>query len=309
MSDVTLHIGRPAAWVEVTGEDSLAFLQGQFSNDLRSPAPSPVTYGLWLDRKGKVVADSFVLQEAEDRFYLYSAHSSARTIVERLDPYIIGDDVALRDLTANTVNAVLWGDGTDDALVQSGFERPDHGSFFHRNCRFLFRGRRSRRTNVEFVLAGGDNEETMTRISLAVTNAGGRLGDETAVERERIEAGIPSVPGDVGPADLPQEGNLERDALSYTKGCYLGQEVMARIRSMGQVRRSLVQVQLDDEDVNLPVTLYDGAREAGILRSVAGPAPLLGLALIKRDVLAKRQKLAVTPDAPPTVHITNVTKQ
>lgn len=306
MRDVTLYLGHPAAWIEVTGADSFDFLQGQFSNDLRSPAPSPVTYGLWLDRKGKVVADSFVLQETKNRFYLYSPHSSATTIIERLEPFVIADDVTLRDLTAHTAVAVLWGDDTDDALVHAGFERPDQGSFFHWERRFLFRGRRSRKTNVELILAGDDNDETMARLSAAVTNAGGRLVDATAVERERIEAGIPSVPRDVGPADLPQEGNLEHDAISYTKGCYLGQEVMARIRSMGQVRRALAQVQLGDGDVNPPAPLYDGGREAGTLRSVAGPAPLLGLALVKRDVLVKQRKLALAPDAPSTVHIINV---
>lgn len=304
-----MHIGRPAAWIEVTGQDSFDFLQGQCSNDLRSPAPSPVTYGLWLDRKGKVVADSFVLQEADDRFYLYSYHSPAKVIIERLEPYIIADDVTLRDLSANTTMAALWGDGADDALLHSGFERPDQGSFVHLDRRFLFRGRRSRRINVELVLAGDDNEETMARISAAVTERGGRLVDETEVERERIEAGIPSVPRDVGPADLPQEGNLEHNAVSYTKGCYLGQEVMARIHSMGQVRRALVQVQLGDESVKPPVPLYDGGREVGTLRSVSGPAPLLGLALVKRDVLAREPKLSLTPDASPTVRITYVTNQ
>lgn len=307
MSDVKLHMGRPAAWIEVTGEDSFTFLQGQFSADLRSPAPAPVTYGLWLDRKGKVLADSFVLQQAEDRFFLYSYRSPAQSIIERLEPYVIADDVALRDLTGATAFATLWGNKLDDVLVHCGLERPDHGSFARWERGFLFRGRRARAPNVELVVTGDDNEQAMAILSAAVADAGGALMDEAALERERIEACIPSIPFDVGPGDLPQEGNLERDAVSFDKGCYLGQEVMARIHSMGQVRRTLARVQLAEGEVSTPAPLFHGRREAGSLRTAAGPAPLLGLALVRIDLLEETGELSLSPDAPPGVKVSRVT--
>ncbi len=62
------------------------------------------------------------------------------------------------------------------------------------------------------------------------------------MELMRIQADIAAVPRDIGPDDLPNEGGLEKIAISYTKGCYLGQEVMARLKSMGQVRRQLLRV-------------------------------------------------------------------
>lgn len=306
MSDLKMHLGRPAAWIEVTGEDSFTFLQGQSTNDLRSPAPAPVTYGLWLDRKGKVVADSFILQESPDRFFLYSYYSPADTILERLEPYIVADDVALRDLTGTAAFAAIWGKEVDEALIYSGFERPDHGSFSHSERRFLFCGRRSRSLNVDLVVVGDDNEETIATLSAAVGKAGGELVGEAALERERIEACIPAVPRDVGASDLPQEGNLDGAAISYRKGCYLGQEVMSRIHSMGKVQRTLAQVRLSDEPAEFPAPLFNGPREVGRVRTAAGPAPLLGLALIRIDSLENTKGLALAPDGPPAVEIASV---
>ena len=94
-------------------------------------------------------------------------------------------------------------------------------------------------------------------------------------------AGIPSVPGDIGPADLPNEGGLEADAISYSKGCYLGQEVMARIKSLGRVRRTLVRVTGTVAPPAVPAGLWQGERREGELRSAAPtPGGFDGLALV-----------------------------
>lgn len=302
-----MHLTRPAAWIEVTGEDAKPFLQGQSTNDLNRPAPAPVTYTLWLDRKGKVLADSFVLQETEERFLLASYHSRATTILERLEPYIIADDVELRDLTETAISAAIWGKDLPNGLARCGLGLPEGGSFFHRDRLHLFPGRRSRQPNLDLIVTGDDNEKRMAAVSAAILDAGGELVDGVGLERERIESCIPGVPHDIGPRDLPQEGHLELSALSYTKGCYLGQEVMARIRSMGQVRRGLAQVRIFGPDTPIvPSTLYDGAREAGEIRSLAGPAPFLGMAIVKKDVMKKSRHLALSPDGPPSVEIHNV---
>ena len=89
------------------------------------------------------------------------------------------------------------------------------------------------------------------------------------MERDRIAAGIPAVPQDVGPGDLPNEGGLEDAAISTTKGCYLGQEIMARLKTRGRLRRRLTRVRGTGSVPALPAVLWQAGRKAGELRSAA----------------------------------------
>src|SRR4051794_18742813 len=91
---------KPACWLRVTGEDAFTFLQGQFTNDLRELERSAAVYGLWLTLKGKVLADSFILKaQAPAGFWIGSYFSPAAVIQQRLDSYIIADDVQIEDVT------------------------------------------------------------------------------------------------------------------------------------------------------------------------------------------------------------------
>ena len=303
MSELKMHLGKPSAWIEVSGDDSFDFLQGQCANDLRSTSPAPATYSLWLDRKGKVVADSFILQQSPEKIFLLSYSSTAQTLIDRLEPYIIADDVLLNDLTANARLASLWGGDLADALEANGLSLPDPRCHLSGAHWFLFHGRRSAAPNAELVIVGDDAEKRFSALSAAVLDRGGSLATADEMERDRIASGIPAVPADIGPGELPQEGHFEKTALSYEKGCYLGQEVMARIRSMGQVRRSLVQVRIEADSFSPGATLFLGEKEMGVLKSVAPGSPALGFALIKIDALRNSQAFSLQPNEQPAVFV------
>jgi tRNA-modifying protein YgfZ len=121
------------------------------------------------------------------------------------------------------------------------------------------------------------------------------------MERRRIAAGIPAVSVDVGPSDLPNEAGLEADAISFTKGCYLGQEVMARLKSMGQVRRRLLRVRGERGDFPaLPAALYLGARQVGELRSAVWvDEDFIGLAMLSLLHVPAAAALAFAPGEAP----------
>src|SRR3954468_18308417 len=106
------HLG---AVIRVAGEDAFMFLQGQFTNELRQ-ANGGVVYGLWLDQKGKVLADSYVLRIWENEFLVASEYSSADVIRQRLESYIVADDVALTDETVGTAGLTLIGGKCGAAL-------------------------------------------------------------------------------------------------------------------------------------------------------------------------------------------------
>ncbi len=277
---------RPAGWLRVTGSDAGAFIQGQFTNDIRLIGPNRAVYGLWLDQKGKVLADSFVMAgSAAGEFWVGSYFSPGETIRRRLEDYIVADDVIVEDLTQDWAGAALIGAGSGAWAAESG--RPG----------VIFPGRRSGVENWEWVFPHSALAEASGKL------AGGTSLGAAEMERSRIAAGIPAVPADIGPHDLPNEGGLDEVAISATKGCYLGQEIMARLKSKGRIRRQLFRVAGRGAVPSMPAILRGpGAgtagspadRAAGELRSAVADrdeAGFTGLALLTLGGLVQTEKL------------------
>lgn len=264
---------KPAAWLRVFGDDAATFLQGQFTNDLRGLAAGEARYGLWLSVKGKVLADSFVIRGAvAGEFWLGSYFSPAAVIRERLEGYIIADDVTMVDETEAWTGVSLLGEVGGQLAGLTGGNDP---------LRVVFRGRRSAGEGFEVMTRADGNAIVPARLAQWMATADELTAEEMA--RRRIVAGIPAVPADVGPGDLPNEAGLEAEAISYTKGCYLGQEVMARLKSMGQVRRRLLRVRgAGAAPTDLPAALVVGERRVGEVRSAAAEenGGWIGMAMI-----------------------------
>ncbi len=283
----TFYSWRPAAWLRVAGGDALNYLQGQFTNDLRELGPDGA-YGLWLNAKGKVVADSFVLPApavgGAPSFWVGSYFSPAAAVRARLESCIVADEVEIEDGTADWAGVTVFG-AVDRAALRSTVP----GSL-------AFPGRRDGSVHHEWVIPVAAQSEVQARL------AGLPALSEADVHLRRIRAGIAAVPADIGEADLPNEGGLEDVAISYTKGCYLGQEVMARLKTMGQVRRRLVCVTGSGPVPALPATVHAGERAVGELRSaVAVGAGYEGLALLTLLHLPADGRLSLAPGAPATL--------
>jgi folate-binding protein YgfZ len=271
----------PACVLRATGSEAPTFLQGQFTNDLSKIQPGEGVYGLWLDRKGKVIGDSHVVAMPDAAgFWIASTGSTGAVIAKHLGDHIIADDVEVADETGLWRGIALVGSGTGAWLASE--ERAGT----------VFRGRRAGSENWEWI-----HPETESAAAL-VAVSGARVAGAPEMERLRIQAAIPSVPGDIGPADLPNEGGLDVDAISYSKGCYLGQEVMARIKALGRVRRTLVRVNGPGTPPALPAALWQGGRREGELRSAAPiDGGFTGLALVSVTSAAGHGKFALGPES------------
>ena len=260
---------RPACVLRASGPDAAAFLQGQFTNDLRNISPGQSVYGLWLDRKGRVIADSRVVLSGDGAdYWIVSVASPSTVVARRLEDFIVADDVAIEDETGNWSAVSLMGEGVGAWCAAE--TRPG----------LLFPGRRSRMENWEWIFPDSDREQVEALVSRAREIA------PEEIERMRIAAAIPLVPVDIGPADLPNEGGLDSQAISYSKGCYLGQEVIARLHSRGRVRRSLVRVAGAGAPPPAPAPLWRGDKREGELRSAVADADgraYSGLALVAAD--------------------------
>jgi tRNA-modifying protein YgfZ len=278
----------PAGMLRVHGPDAATFLQGQFTNDLEKIAPGQAVYGLWLDRRGRVIADSTVIGSADAaEFRVVSLGSPASVVARRLGDFIVADDVQIDDETGGWRGVALIGPGTGDWLASE--PRPG----------FAFPGRRAAQESWEWLCPAGDAG------ALGQAIAGGRVAEAAEIERLRVVAGIPAVPADIGPADLPNEGGLDAVAISYSKGCYLGQEVMARVKATGRVRRALLRVRGAGTPPALPAALWRGGAREGELRSAApdpGGGGYAGLALLPAAG-ARGGGLSFAAEGPPTVEV------
>jgi folate-binding protein YgfZ len=286
---------QPACWLRVYGDDAPGFLQGQFTNDLRLLSSQPVVYGLWLTLKGKVLADSFVLRGGSpNEFWIGSYFSPAQVIRERIESHVIADDVTVEDVTSSMEAISVVGEGVDERLAVVGSASA--------SC-WIFPGRRQRANSTECVFLRAAGEPVAIKEILA--SAATLTVDD--LERRRIAAGIPAVPVDIGLGDLPNEAALETEAISYTKGCYLGQEVMARLKSMGQVRRRLLRVRGEGTEIPpLPAAVFAGSRRVGELRSAVrdGTSGWIGLAMLSTMHVTGETGLSFAADAAPAFRLT-----
>jgi folate-binding protein YgfZ len=276
----------PTAWLRVTGPDSADFLQGQCTQELRRLLPGQTTPALWLNPKGRILGESIILKVALDSWWLWSPHTPGQTLRTRLEDFIIADDV--------TVESTAWEQVTitgpaASAWLQSalgGTPAPAPGQWLALGDGLLFAGRR----------AQPDIWDWLRPANSSLPLPPPTLGDlsSAALLRTRLAAGVPAIPAEFGPADLPQEAGLETVAISFTKGCYLGQEVMARLHAMGQVRRRLVRVSGRGPAPSPGTEIRQAAKRIGELRATAhlDDTRWIGLALLNL--------LGLDPSAPLT---------
>jgi folate-binding protein YgfZ len=250
-----------SAALRVWGPDANSYLQGQFTQDLRLKNGESA-YGLWLDLKGKVLADSQVLKQGENDYLIVSFSCRADDLRARLESYLIADEVELEDQTSVWAGILLWGSGVGELVPPAGV--------------VALPSRRAGAGSRQWLVPAG----SLDSVRATLTGRADRA-DRAVAEHERLQAATPAVPVDIGPRDLPNEGNLEDVAISYTKGCYLGQEVMARLKNLGQVRRRLHLVRGSGSAPAVGTALFQGERKVGETRSAAAEGDgFLAMAMI-----------------------------
>jgi tRNA-modifying protein YgfZ len=288
----------PIAALRISGADANTYLQGQFSNDLTGSL-GLVRYGLWLDHKGRVQADSDLLRIGENEWLCFSGSLPGPELAALLQRSIIADEVEVADETSRWNGAVLRGDGMEAKLAGLGLGMPTAERCVAQPDLIAFPARAPHPGAVRLVWDVDAAARIRSQLQPDSRETG--LAD---FERERILQGLPSVPRDIGPTDLPQEGGLDRTAVSFTKGCFVGQEVMARLQSRGQVRRRLQVVRGTGTAPAYRSALYQGGKPVGEVRSTA-PAGggFVALAMLTLAGLDPARGLAAGGAAPEDISI------
>ncbi len=232
------------AFLEMTGADRAKFLHNLSSNDILRLTPGDGCEALLLNAKGRIVGHVFVYC-TEDSLILDASPGQNQKLLAHLDRYIIREKVTLHDRTADMGQWLLAGPRAQAVLESLGLEAPQ-AVLGHVRTKLnrpdladvLLFLRRSGLLGAATwtLLAPRDKHQALAE---SLQNAGVVLCGPEAAEAVRIEAGVPQYDRDISEDNLPQELNRTDRAISFTKGCYLGQETVARIDALGHVNRTL----------------------------------------------------------------------
>lgn len=257
-NDVVFRGSCELVWVE--GEDAESFLQGLLTNDVAALDVGATCPALVLDNSGHVRGAMRCHRDGPDAFTLITSTGHGARLTELLDEYHFSETVEIIGPEPSDVVTFL------DGAVPPGLPGAD----------LVVPGLVPGTTDA--IVADAD----------AIVVASGRVAAPADVwERRRVEAGVPLYGVDYTAANLVQEAGLEHDHVSFDKGCYLGQETVARIHYRGQVNRRLVGVLLDG-----PVAPGAGVRSAGkAVGTITSAAPTdgggsIGLGILRREVAA-----------------------
>jgi len=288
------------ALLEVAGGDRVRWLQGQVSNDVAGLAPGEGCYATVLTVKGRIIADLHVLAR-EDRFWLETGAAALDAVRTRLERYIVADDVALANASARFARLAVEGAKAAAVLEAAGVAAPaESGAADARLAgrdvvvwAFGF-------TNEPAfqILVAPDAAEAVRAALVAAGEPHGLVeADAATLETLRVESGTPGLGSELDEEVFPAEARLA-DAVSTTKGCYTGQEIVERIRSRGAVNYLLVGLRFAGDPPPPGTDVHDpSGKRVGEVTSVARSAEAgpIGLAYLRRELEAPGTEVVAGP--------------
>ena len=243
----------------VTGRERTTWLNGLVTCELAKRERGQGAYGLLVEKKGRIQTDLFIVPSADDETLALAVPTTLRDgLLTTLDHYLIMEDaaLALSDLAfvcahgpkAAALSALAPFAGTVDMLGHGG---------------------------VVLGVPASEKAALDARIATEVARLGGVVADDATWDAVRIEHGLPRFGAEVDATLYPQEAGLEKLAVSFSKGCYLGQEVVYMLQERGHVKRKLVPLDLEDGDppaAGAAVTTPAGEAVGEIKSSAIGPS-------------------------------------
>lgn len=299
------------------GSDRSRFLHGQVTNDVKKLTVGEGCYSAITTAKGKMEGDMNIFCLA-DELLLDLEPGLTEKISRRLEKYIVADDVQIVDAAPHYGLLTVQGPKAEAVVQALGLPGDIPGRplgsikisdamlgdiYIVRNARFGGAG-------IDLFVPSQSLGAVADKLVAAAKQAGGRACGWQACETVRIEAGIPRFGADMDESNIPLECGMEARAITYTKGCYIGQEVINRIHSVGRVTRELRGLRLANELPQLPQRgdkLFSAGAEVGYVTSaVRSPALNANIALgyVRREANEIGTELTLkTADRESTVKI------
>ena len=263
MEDFFYQHKRPTI-IRAQGEDAEDYLQSQWSIDLPKLEEGGVRFGLRLSLKGKVLAGAYLARLQEEEFLLIAEQMPPGSLINMLEENVVADEVEFSDESENWEYFSLKMTEPEALLANLGKAKLADAEFLHWEDGLFFADDR---------LSGDGYCAVVKKGSVAIDKICEGLAEisESEYGFQRIKGRKYSIPAEVGADDLPQEAGLETSFVDFNKGCYLGQEVMARLHAMGQVQRQVVSIRWGNHPPTppaLPATVMFGKKAVGHLKSL-----------------------------------------
>ncbi len=252
------------AKLRVTGPDRIRFLNGQLTNDVTKLQPGFSVHACALSAKGKLCGDLFVIP-LNDAVILDYERALRDSIPARLEKYLIADEVELEDVTEQFALFHVCNTVLPDAILPEATITASN----------------------RFAVDGKDLLVPVTLKSVVPKLLKETPLTDAELEQFRVEQGIPRWGAELSEEVIPNEAGLDERAISYTKGCYLGQEIISRIKSVGHVNRHLRGILLIDGPDLQPGDhlVRDDGKPIGTVTSACRSVHLdawIGLAYLRR---------------------------
>lgn len=275
MTEQTYVVLEDRGVLALTGDDARTFLQGLISNDINKVTPTQAIHAALLTPQGKYLHDFFIVETADGTLLLDGERARLDDLAKRLKLYKLRAKVTIEDQSDQwRIAALPGGAGTDVLGSEPGAAMTKDGGVLFADPRLTALGARA-------ILPADGAEATLSELGLS-------SGDRAAYDILRLSLGVPDGSRDmiVDKSILLESGFDELNGIDWKKGCYMGQELTARTKYRGLVRKRLLPVEIEGAlpEAGTPVTL--NGKEVGEVRSaVADGTGGRGLAMIRLEHL------------------------
>jgi folate-binding protein YgfZ len=261
----------------ITGSEAAEYLQGQLTNDIEALEAGEGCYAALLDRKGHMQADMRVLAVSGEKIWIDTEPEGTAAAKRHLQMYKIGRDADVHD--ARDERAIVSLIGPRSAELAGSSPLPEHG-----HEEIAVDGIECPAVGTALGIDLIPNVADRERLIAALAAAGAPAVSSDAVEILRIESGTPRFGSEMDTATMPAEAGIVASAVNFEKGCYIGQETVARLHYKGKPNRHLRGLRLSGP-AEPGATLSLGEKEVGRLGgSCVSPAHgPIGLAIVRRE--------------------------
>ena len=297
----SIDSGKPSVMVldhltcyQVDGEDAAAFMQGQFSNDINNVTASTGQLTSYSTPKGRMLAIFYICQR-DDTYLLVVSKDIAPTVMKRLQMYVMRSKVTIKQ----SDNSLLLGICNDEAatvLNSLKLETPkkDYQTSFNDSLLCM----KIPSVSTRYLIIGNESlSEQINQLSPSKTD----VFTNSYWQWQDIMAGVPNITAAIQEAFVPQMANMELiDGVSFSKGCYPGQEIVARLHYLGNASRRMFRVEIeDDKEICIGDEIYSDGSEQSVGKFLSAIKQsennYTGLAVLRVEAVNKGQLVTGSP--------------
>ena len=257
------------AKIRLTGNDRVRWLNGMVTNNIRDLAVGHGVYAFLLNPQGHILGDMYAYNRG-DEILVETEHAKLEKVLATFDHYIIMDDVEVTNLDVELTAVGLTGPAAKKILTDAGFSASELQPLqvadveWNGTTAQVVAGEHERYPSFEIWISPEKSRAALG----ALEQAGGKLVSSEALELYRIALGVPRYGQDIRERDLPQETEQQR-ALNFNKGCYVGQEIVERIRSRGNVHRKFTGFRVQGPPPAAGTKIQSQDKDVGEITSAA----------------------------------------